>query len=115
VRIPYTALRQELVLEKAEGQGAYGATFADPVLLRASVQHTQQLVTDWKNETITINTLVIVRPEAGPVPPGSKVTIADAAVVQGEDDVYRVVKSFPIPDGHSPSHWELMCALWGSA
>lgn len=105
MRVPHEALRQRVTVENKAGEGAYGATFEAPRVVRASIQHTQALVSDWKNDQVTIDTVMIIRPEDGPVPIGSKVTQGTTSFV--------VVKGFAIPDDFRPSHYELMLAAWG--
>lgn len=104
MRVPSEALRQRITIEKYAGEGALGSTFGAPVSARASVQPTQALVVDYKNDAVSVDTVVIVRPEVGPVDPGSRVTI--------DGKMFRVVKAFAIPDGHHPSHYELMVHSW---
>lgn len=82
-----------------------GGGFSEPREVRANVQATEAFKIEWKNEEIIINTLVIIRPEDGPVKAGSRVT-----AFGGE---YRVVKSFAIPDEFRPSHYELAVMSWG--
>jgi len=106
VRVPYEALRQRVTIRDLTGHGSYGPVFARRRTVRASVQQTQALVTDWKNDQIVITDLVIVRPEDGPVP-------AESLVIDGERN-FRVVKCFPIPDDFHPSHYELMVKSWGA-
>jgi hypothetical protein len=108
VKVPYEALRQWVTIRRAEGSGSYGPIFGAPETVRASVQQTQALVTDWKNDQVVINTLIIVRPppEVEFVPAGSYV-ITDA-------ETFRVAKCFYIPDEKSPSHLELMVRSWGA-
>lgn len=105
MRIPYAALRQRMTVEDYQGEGAYGASFGDPREdLHASIQQTQAIVVNWKDEQITVDTMVLIRPEDGPVAAGSRVTI--------NGKTYQVVKAFPIPDEFRPSHYELMVNLW---
>ena len=94
-----------MTVEDYVGEGAYGTTFSTAREIPASVQTTQSTLTEWKGEQIVINTMVLIRPEDGPVNAGSRVTI--------DGDAYRVVKSFPMPDGFRPTHHELMVSSWG--
>lgn len=82
-----------------------GGGFGDAREVRASVQQTSSFSVEWKDEEVIINTLIIIRPEAGPVAAGSRVVI-------GAEE-FRVVKSFAIPDGFHPSHYELAVMSWG--
>jgi hypothetical protein len=105
VRIPNEALRQRCTIRDYLGEGARGTTFSAPrTNIPASIQQTQGLTVDWKNENVTIDTLIMIRPEHGPVSAGSRVDI--------DGETYRVVKSFSIPDGFRPSHFELAVRLW---
>ena len=103
--VPFEALRNVITIEDAAGEGALGETFAASREVWASVQYIERLVTNEMGVQLTADTLVIIRPEAGPVAIGSKVTIGS--------EQYRVTKGFPIPDTHSPSHYELTVRLWG--
>lgn len=94
-----------MTIEDLTGEGAYGPAFAAPREVRCSAQQTASTITEWKGEQIVVNWMVIIRPEDGPVPVGSKVTI--------DGDTYRIVKAFPMPDGFRPTHWELMAYSWG--
>lgn len=107
MRIPNELLRQKMTLEKYDGQGARTPTFEAPLTnVRCSAQSIENLKVEWKDEEVLVKYLVIVRPELGRVPLGSRVTI--------DSDVYRVIKVIPIPDWARPSHVELMCMSWGS-
>lgn len=103
-RVPTSLLRQTISVENLLGSGAYGDTFAAVRTMRASVQHTENFVEGERGQQRVIDTVVIIRPEDGPVPVGSRVTSGT--------DTFRVVKTFPIPDAHSPSHYELMVSRW---
>lgn len=94
-----------MTVEDFAGEGAYGPSFGAAREMRASVQQTASTITEWKGEQIVVNSMVIIRPEDGPVEPGSKVTI--------DGDTYRVVKAFAMPDAFRPTHWELMVYSWG--
>lgn len=105
MRVPTSVLRQSLTVEDYLGEGAYGPAFGPAREMRASVQQTGSVLMEWKNEQIVVNSMVIIRPEDGPVAPGSKATIGA--------DTFRVVKSFAMPDAFRPTHWELMVYSWG--
>ena len=109
MRIPHSVLRQDIVIERFAGQGARGPTFEQPELVKASAQSIEDLRVDWKDEEILVRYMVIVRPEVGKVPLGSRVTIEG---VEGE--AFRVIKAIPSPDYHRPTHYELMLMSWGS-
>lgn len=107
MRIPNETLRQRMTLERYTGEGARGPTFAaEETDIRCSAQSIENLRVDWKDEEVLVRFMVIVRPEIGRVPIGSRVDI--------DEDVFRVVKVIPIPDWARPTHVELMCASWGS-
>lgn len=107
MRVPYEALRQRVTIRNYLGEGSYGPAFDAPrENVRASVQQTQALVTDWKNEQVVVTTLIIVRPEIGLVPAGSYVFT--------DEQTFRVAKSFAIPDNFHPSHYEMMVRSWGA-
>lgn len=104
--VPFSVLREAITIENAAGEGALSPTFDDPRDVWASIQDIERLVVDEMGQQITIDTMTIIRPEAGPVPGGSRITT--------ERGIFRVVKCFPIPDSHRPSHYELMLRSWGS-
>lgn len=96
-----------MTLERYGGQGARGPTFDAPeVGVRCSAQSIENLRVDWKDEEVLVRYMVIIRPELGDIPLGSRATIGD--------ETYRVVKVIPIPDWSRPSHIELMVTSWGS-
>ena len=98
-----------MTLERYAGQGARGPVFDAPeVGVRCSAQSIENLRVEWKDEEHLVKYLVMIRPELGKIPLGSRVTMSPG-------DVYRVVKIIPIPDwGPHPSHIELMLTSWGS-
>ena len=104
MRIPHEALRETITVEDYEGSGAYGATFAAPRSVRASVQNTDRLLVDTHGRQVLSNILILIRPEAGPVPVESKLTWGA--------ETLRVVRVFPVPDSVRPSHWELTAGPW---
>lgn len=106
MRVPHEALRSTITVREYAGEGSYGPTFGPSREMRANVQQTYALITDWKNEQVVVNTLVIVRPEVGLIPAGS--------YIQTSEQAYRVVKTFAIPDEARPSHYELMVRSWGA-
>jgi hypothetical protein len=106
VIIPFSALRDVITIEDAAGDGALGPTFSSPRNVSASIQDIERLVLDEMGQQTTIDIMTIIRPEAGPVKPGSKVSLPNG-------DTYRVVKAFPMPDYRRPSHFELMLRSWG--
>jgi hypothetical protein len=107
MRVPHEALRESIVVEDYRGAGAYGVAFEDPRILRANVQRTERLEVTTHGRQLLATTLVIIRPEAGPVPVESKVT--------WNGDEFRVVRAFAVPDTRRPSHWELSIAPWQSS
>lgn len=107
MRIPHSVLRQRITIERFAGQGARGPTFAAPEPnVHASAQSIENLRVEWKDEEVLVQYMVMVRPEVGKIPLGSRVTI--------DGEVFRVVKSIPSPDYHRPTHYELMLMSWGS-
>ena len=107
MRIPHEVLRQSLTLERYLGTGARGPTFAGAEAnIHCSAQSIENLRVDWKDEEVLVQYMVMVRPELGRVPLGSRVTI--------DGQAFRVVKAIPSPDWFRPDHIELMCTSWGS-
>lgn len=107
MRIPHTALRSRITIERYLGQGARGPTFAAPETnVPASAQSIENLRVEWKDEEVLVQIMLLTRPEVGRIPLGSRVTL--------DGDVYRVVKAVPIPDYHHPSHIEHSLMTWGS-
>jgi len=105
MRIPHTALRSTVSIENYSGDGSLGPSFAAARDVRVSFQWTDMYRMEWKNEMSTIRAWVLMRPEDGPVPIGSRVTYGT--------EKFRVVQSLIIPDEHSPSHYELVLSEWG--
>lgn len=104
MRIPNSALRQQMTVRDYQGEGSRGPVFAAPRTIPASVQSTSALTVEWKDEEVVVNTLIMIRPEHGPVPTGSRVDI--------DGETYRVIKNFSIPDGFRPTHYELAVRTW---
>jgi hypothetical protein len=102
VRVPLALLRTPLTVEAFEGSGAHGPRFAEPVVIRSSVQPTNRLVLEPGGRTLAIDALAVIRPEAGPVRPESR--------VHAEDVTYRVVRCYAMPDPLRPSSYELSLA-----
>lgn len=105
MRIPHQALRSSITVEDFTGQSSIGQTFGAPRVIRASVQWTESYRMEWKNEMHTVRAWILIRPEAGPVVAGSRVTY--------NGEVFKVVQSLIIPDERSPSHYELVVSEWG--
>lgn len=99
MRIPHELLRETISVEDYSGAGALGPAYSPARSLRASVQATSRLITDGTGRTLSIDALVLIRPEKGPVPVESRVTWAGST--------YRVVRSVAQPDTRRPTHWEL--------
>lgn len=109
MRVPYAALRDRVTIEDAGGSGAMGTTYSAPRTgIPASMQSTSKLITTSDGRVVSVAHVIILRPEAGPVPLESKVTDALG-------NVYRVVASDPYPDSRRPSQWELMVETLGVA
>lgn len=106
MRVPHEALRETIVIEDYRGAGAYGVALEDPRSVPANVQRTERLEVTTHGRQVLASTLIIIRPEAGPVPIESKVT--------WNDEQFRVIRAFPVPDTRRPSHWELTVAPWNA-
>lgn len=102
MRVPNELLRERLQVRNFAGSGARGPQWDTSRYIRGSVQQTSRLVTDGRGIQVTVEALVIIRPEAGPVPPESLVFWNGLG--------YRVVTCYPQPDSRRPSHWELAVA-----
>lgn len=102
MRVPHSALRDRITVEDFGGAGSMGATYGAAREVPASFQSTTRVVADSEGNVVTTASIVIIRPEAGPVPPESRVTYLGVA--------YRVVQADPYPDARRPSHWELVVA-----
>lgn len=99
MRVPRQLLREQIVVEDYAGAGARGPVYAAARTVRASVQQTSRLMIDERGRQLTIDALVIVRPEDGPVRPESRIAWAGST--------FRVERAYPMPDSRRPSHWEL--------
>ena len=102
MRVPNQILRETVLVADYEGSGARGPVYAEPRELRANVQPSTAVVSDIYGVKVNVSLRIIIRPEAGPVPPESKCTTRGAT--------YRVVQSYPMPDARRPSQWELLLA-----
>lgn len=107
MRVPNQLLRERITISDYEGSGARGPVYAEAREVRANIQQTQRLMTDSDGTQVTADTLVIIRPEAGPVPAESRVTW------NGEE--FRVIRAYPMPDSRRPSQWELAMAVYAGA
>lgn len=106
MRVPSELLRFKVTVEDFVGPGALGPVYGKPRVVRASVQSTYRLVTSSPGYTVTVDALVIVRPEVGPVLPESRVT--------ARGTVYRVFQCYAMPDERRPSHYELHLTRFAS-
>lgn len=104
-RVPNEALRHRAMVEKYSSSGAKGPVFDPPVEVRCNVQFTNRLLFDTYGREIHIDARLIFRPEAGPFPVESKVSLADGRV-------YRIVRAYPYPDDRRPTQWEVLLAPW---
>ena len=109
VRVPHEALKERITIEDYNASGSLGPTFGTPrTNVRASVQPTTKVVTDSRGVVTTIVSVIIIRPEAGPVPAESRVT-------DSLGRVFRVIQGDPFPDARRPSQWELTVAKWAGS
>lgn len=104
MRVPHEALRETIVIEDYRGAGAYGVALEDPRTVPANVQRTERIELTTHGRQVVGTTLIIIRPEAGPVAIESKVT--------WNGDQFRVIRAFAVPDTRRPSHWELTVSPW---
>ena len=93
-----------MTVEDYGGEGARGTVFTAPREIPASVQASQGFSVEWKDEEHIADVMILIRPEHGPVPVGSRVTV--------DGETYRIIKAFPYPDGFRPTHYELMAKTW---
>ena len=107
MRIPHEALRETLSVEDYAGSGAMGSVFAAPRSVRANIQVTNRLIIEARGRQVYANTLILIRPEDGPIP-------IESRVVHGTD-TFRVVRAFAMPDTRRPTHWELTALPWDQA
>lgn len=104
MRVPHEALRDTIAIENWTSAGSMGEGFAASRNVRASVQPSSRLLVGPSGTDVSAVYNVIIRPEAGPVPVGSRVTH------QGQQ--FRVLQSAPYPDARRPSHYELIITDW---
>lgn len=104
MRVPHEALRDTIAVENWTSAGSMGEGFAASRNVRASVQPSSRLLVGASGADVSAVYNVIIRPEAGPVPIGSRVTYA------GQQ--FRVIQAAPYPDSRRPSHYELAIADW---
>lgn len=92
-------LRETIVVEGYTGPGQRGPKYGTPDAIRALVQPTTKLGTDSSGRVVTIDALLIIRPEDGPLEIQSRVTWAG--------QTFRVVSLFAMPDTRRPSFWQI--------
>ena len=103
-------LRSWVEIEDYQGAGAFGPHFEEPRVVKASVQPTKRsALISSEGRTVRADVVVMIRPEAGPVRPESKVTLVHGAWR------WRVLECEPVPDEKHPSYYEMLCATWGRA
>lgn len=101
MRVPGFTLRDRITIERYLGAGAYGDTYGpEEKRVKAHVEPTNRLVIDPQGQTTRAEAVVILRPEAGPVPLESRLTWGDKT--------YRVLTAGALPDEVRPTHLELM-------
>lgn len=105
MRVPHETLQERVTIEDYLGDGSLGPTFAAGRVVRASVQPTTRLITDSMGVVVTVVSVIIIRPEAGPVPAESRVTDPSGRK-------FRVIQGDPFPNARRPVHWELTVARW---
>lgn len=99
-RVPGFLLRDRVTIEDYAGSSAYGDTFsAGRSGVKASVEPTNRLIVTRDGQQARAEALMVIRPEDGPVPVGSRVTWGGEA--------YIVLSAGAIPNEVRPSHREL--------
>lgn len=106
MRVPNQLLRDIASVREYGGSGARGPIFGDARAVRCSIQMSQREVVDAKGVTVTIDTLIIIRPEDGPVAAESLITTTDLT--------FRVVRCYAMPDERRPSQYELAVVRYAS-
>ena len=107
MRVPNQALRDRVTIEDYRGSGSMGSGFEAGRVVRATIQSTSKLITSDTGQVVTVVSVIIIRPEAGPVPVESRVT-------DSLGRKFRVVAADPYPDARRPSQWELLVSKWAS-
>lgn len=98
MRVPNYVLRETIAVEEYNGAGARGPTYSPQRSIRALMQPTNRLLTEQDGHVVTIDTIMIARPESGLLPVQSRVTWGG--------DNYRVLRAFAMPDTRRPTHLE---------
>ena len=106
MRVPSELLRFSITVEDFAGSGALGPVYGEPRVIRASVQSTLQTVTTASGQTVTIDTLLLIRPDAGPIRPESRVT--------ARNTLYKVVECYAMPDERRPYYYDVKLARFAS-
>lgn len=106
MRVPRELLRETVSVEDFSSSGSLGPVLAAARSIRASVQATNELTVNDRGRTVGIILKMVIRPEDAPLTPESKVTY--------NGGTYRVVESYPVPDGRRPSHYEVVLARWSA-
>lgn len=104
MRIPRELLREVLVISDLTGAGAHGNVYTAGRTVRGAFQQTSRLVSDSQGRQVSLEALVLIRPEDGPVTVESKVGIWG--------QTFRVIQCQPMPDSRRPSHYELSLARY---
>jgi len=99
MRVPTQLLKQRCTVEEFAGSGAHSPLYGEPRPLRASIQPSSELHDDGHGQTIVIDALGTIRPEAGPIRPESRIWSSGVT--------YRVVRCYAVPDERRPYQWEL--------
>lgn len=109
MRVPKELLRDEIVVQAYEGAGARGAVYSEPRTVRAQVQPTARVWVERDNTGVSqdIDALAVIRPEDGP--------ISVESIVLWNDIKWRVIRSYPMPDGRRPYHHELALTRYSVA
>lgn len=92
-------------VEDKTGDGGWGASFADPrTVRRCRVEDRPTLVRDASGQEVVSSTRVFLRPEDGPVPVGSRVTVRPGAPDERTAVVLSAAHHHTPP---APEHYEL--------
>ncbi len=106
MRVPRELLREPITVRRYAGAGARGPTYEPDVTMRASLQQTDALIADTRGVLVQVSTLVVIRPEDGPV--------AAESFVEAQGVKYRVVQCYAMPDTRRPSYYQLHLGSYGT-
>lgn len=105
VTIPGVLTPHTVIIRDKTGDGAYGPIFDAPrTVTRCRVEDQTRLVRDTDGHEVVSSTRLFLRPEHGPIPVGSLVTVWPASPMQRDATVIAVAYQHTPP---APTHFDV--------